>query len=69
MLARRTAEGDFAPVNSELIFAQHSGAGQGGGYTFLDTAAPAGTLTYVLQALRLDGRVEPLGQVEVASFR
>ena len=63
---RQAGDGEFVILNSELLFAQNAGANQGAAYSFMDTAAPEGILTYVLQVVRLDGSVETLGEVEVA---
>ncbi len=63
---RKVGDGEFAAINSELLFAQHAGANQGDAYSFVDAALPEGMVTYALQVMRLDGSVELAGQVEVA---
>ncbi len=63
---RKVGGGEFAALNSELLFAQHAGANQGGAYSFVDAALPEGMVIYALQVVRLDGSVEAAGQVEVA---
>jgi hypothetical protein len=63
---RRAGGAEFVVINSELLWAQNAGANLGATYSFIDTAPPAGVVSYALQAVRLDGGVEPLIQVEVA---
>ena len=52
-------------LNGELLYAQNAGANLGATYSFVDPTAPAGLLTYVLEAVRLDGSVAAVGQIEV----
>ena len=64
-IRRKSGAGEPAILNSELLYAQNAGANLGAAYSFVDPAAPAGVLTYVLEAVRLDGSVEAVGQIEV----
>ena len=64
-IRRKTGVGEPVILNSELLYAQNAGANLGAAYSFVDPAAPAGVLTYVLEAVRLDGSVEAVGQIEV----
>jgi len=56
----------FVRVNTALIPAQAPGADLGGTYAYQDDGLAAGTYTYLLEIVRLDGRVERYGEAAVA---
>ena len=64
-IRRQAGAGEPVLLNSELLYAQNAGANLGAAYSFVDPAAPAGVLTYLLEAVRLDGSVEAVGGIEV----
>ncbi len=62
---RKTGDGEFVVLNSELLFAQNAGANQGATYSFVDAGAPADGATYVLELVKLDGSVEAHAPIAV----
>ena len=54
-------------VSAELMFARYSGAVQGSAYAVTDgSVSSGGTYEYVLEVVRVDGRVERLGATAVS---
>lgn len=67
-LAEATGRGGqpaFVRANAGLIPARYAGADQGASYSYLDGRLAAGTYTYILEIVRLDGTIERYGLVTI----
>ncbi len=62
---RQTDGGEFVAVNEAFIFAEYAGAGQGASYAYVDAGLQAGTYTYTLEVIKLDGSSERYGRAAV----
>jgi len=66
-IVREADRGRRQVVTPEIIAAEMAGAAQGTTYHYVDRGLPAGRYTYMLEIVRLDGRVEPrpAGQITI----
>ncbi len=60
VLRQTAAATEFVKVNPQLLVAEHAGQNLGAAYALRDTGLLPGAYTYRLEAVKLDGRAEPI---------